>query len=180
MCIACHRPPLFSDQNFHNIGTTQNEYDSIHGYGAFSKLDIPTLKRRKDIYFNERPVADSKHKVDLALYNFMFRSNNPEITQYMREQLCSINSCTDEQLLMASIARVKTPTLRNLGHSAPYLHNGSSIDLQRVLEAYKSNSKLNREGLLRNGAPQLKAMRLNSIDLEEIELFLNSLNENYE
>ncbi len=34
MCFNCHVAPLFTDQDFHNVGVTQMEYDSIHGKGA--------------------------------------------------------------------------------------------------------------------------------------------------
>src|SRR5262249_30862651 len=42
-CIACHAPPAFTDFRFHNTGATQEEYDSIHGQGAFVLMSIPGL-----------------------------------------------------------------------------------------------------------------------------------------
>src|SRR5581483_1129777 len=45
-CIACHTPPKFTDFLFHNIGSTQDEYDGIFGSGAFAALTIPSFSTR--------------------------------------------------------------------------------------------------------------------------------------
>ena len=45
---------------YDNTGATQEEYDSIHGVGAFAQLPVPTLKeRRKD--FDAYLPKTSKH-----------------------------------------------------------------------------------------------------------------------
>jgi hypothetical protein len=36
MCMSCHMPPMFSDEQFHNVGITQIEYDNVHGGGEFN------------------------------------------------------------------------------------------------------------------------------------------------
>ena len=40
-CIACHAPPHFTDFGFHNNGVAQEDYDGVHGAGAFAALAIP-------------------------------------------------------------------------------------------------------------------------------------------
>ncbi len=40
-CVSCHKPPLFTDSSFHNMGVSQSEYDRIHGEGTFAALIIP-------------------------------------------------------------------------------------------------------------------------------------------
>src|ERR1019366_6007258 len=37
-CAACHQAPDFTDFVFHNTGVSQDEYDTVHGTGAFVKL----------------------------------------------------------------------------------------------------------------------------------------------
>ena len=49
-CVACHSPPAFTDFLFHNNGAGQEEYDSIHGSGSFSHLDVPPLLKRQADY----------------------------------------------------------------------------------------------------------------------------------
>ena len=45
-CVSCHAPPDFTDFSFHNTGASQEEYDALHGAGAFAALSIPTLQAR--------------------------------------------------------------------------------------------------------------------------------------
>src|SRR5262249_20625667 len=45
-CIACHAPPRFTDFGLHDTGAAQDEYDAIHGAGAFAALAIPDLAAR--------------------------------------------------------------------------------------------------------------------------------------
>lgn len=73
----------------------------------------------------------------------------------------------------------KTPSLRDLGQSPPYLHTGAEDSITDVLEFYRTVSGQARGGLLRNGAPELSAMRLAPEDLAPLERFLASLNEDY-
>jgi hypothetical protein len=40
-CAACHQASDFTDFSFHNTGVSQDEYDSVHGAGAFAQLHIP-------------------------------------------------------------------------------------------------------------------------------------------
>ncbi len=75
----------------------------------------------------------------------------------------------------------RTPTLRNLRFTFPYMHNGSMPSLQRVLEFYEDISF----GVMRNPNlskdqldPLLKNIRLKVKDMAPIISFLNTLNDN--
>jgi len=181
MCVSCHMPPMFTDQFFHNMGTTQTEYDGIHGKGSFSKLEIPGLKNRKHKFFSKRVSAKDKSLVDLGMWNFFGRSKKEILTDYVTKRLCRAGAiCSKEVLLPFMIGRIKTPTLRNLGHSEPYLHNGSAKNFDEVLEQYIISSELKRSKELRNGAPQLRGMRIKRLDKKALGAFLNTLNSEYE
>lgn len=66
-CFKCHSAPLYSDQMFHNVGTSQIEYDSVHGFGSYFKLNIPHNKaQRKETYLNRRPQKEKPEYVDLG------------------------------------------------------------------------------------------------------------------
>lgn len=78
------------------------------------------------------------------------------------------------------IGRFKTASLRNLGHSAPYFHHGKRQSLKDVLVHYVQAQALSKHSLLRNGAPELKEMRFGPKEFDEIEAFLESLNEHYD
>jgi cytochrome c peroxidase len=178
MCIACHAAPLFTDQSFHNVGTTQIEYDNMHGVGSFAKIDIPAFSK-KDKMIMARVAKKDSTKVDLGAWNFY--GKNKKFTDFINKKLCSDTAkCSQAVISNQMIARVKTPTIRNLGHSAPYNHNGLAKDLDTVLDMYLEAGKLQRAGELRNGAPELAAQKLNKKDLKFLKHFLNSLNEDYE
>ncbi len=84
-CVACHSPPAFTDFLFHNTGAAQEEYDAIHGAGAFLALAIPDLGTRQSNYdaflppttnhpnalgtFIMPPSLAQPGQVDLGLWN---------------------------------------------------------------------------------------------------------------
>jgi len=74
----------------------------------------------------------------------------------------------------------KTPGLRDLGHSQPYLHTGSKDMLEDVVRFYVTVSGLAHVGRLRNGAPELSAMHITENEVAPLAAFLRALNEDYE
>jgi cytochrome c peroxidase len=92
----------------------------------------------------------------------------------LRRTLCASNA-----LLPKAIARFKTPGLRDLSHSAPYLHNGQQDTPEGVIELYRRAAGQARQGTLRNPAPELAGIALRSEDVAALAAFLRSLNEDY-
>lgn len=177
MCLSCHKPPLFTDENFHNTGVTQINYDRVHGAGSFKKLSIPKTNDNQN--FLSPLNSNDRQFADLGAWNFY--GKNLALTDYMNGQLClHPKKCSVEEILPLMVARFKTPTLRNLGHSGPYSHDGSSPDLYHLLHQYKLASELKRAGDLRNGDNQLQVMQLSHQEISLLVPFLNSLNEDYE
>lgn len=173
-CFKCHTAPLYSDQSFHNVGTTQAVYDELHGFGAFIQKYIPDLKYRGDLYHNEAVIKEDKTKFDLGVWNFYER--NSDVTDFLKNELCEGNDCPLDMM----IGRFKTPSLRDLGHSNPYFHHGKMADLLGVLAHYMKIGIQARQGLLRNPDPILNEIQLNGHGLRDLQNFLNSLNEDYE
>lgn len=196
-CIACHAAPNFTDFKAHNTGTTQKEYDEIpgHGNGAFMNLAIPTLATRTadDLPATEQhPTGSERFRAvpsagttltDLGLWNVFANPDMPDPQDKIRTILCDdAQPCSVSQsdLLNRAIARFKTPGLRDLGHSAPFMHNGQFDTLNDVLKFYRDMSGLAREGALRNGAARLQGIALTDSDVPPLVAFLNSLNEDYQ
>jgi cytochrome c peroxidase len=200
-CSACHTPPHFSDFSFHNIGTTQEEYDSIHGKGSFAKIYIPNLHER-DLaeskflpassqfpnatgMFRETPSLDRPGHTDLGVWNILGNSSVPDPQVHLKKQLCETwfpeagGDCTVEQLLPKAVAAFKTPHLRDLGHAAPYMHHGEQPMLENVAIFYLHFSGLARLGLVRNPDPEMSKIFMNGSELEPLVAFLKSLNEDY-
>lgn len=193
-CASCHSLPNFTDGKFHNTGVSQIEFDNAHGPGAFARLAIPSLAERspeRDLpAVPGRPMAlglfraaaDPKdpRKTDLGLWNVFANPAYPGPQALLGELLCEGGDCTPGRLLELSVARFKTPSLRDLGHSGPFLHNGSAESLERVVMVYLAGSALAKNKLLRNGAPELREMTLQPAHVKPLAAFLKSLNEDYE
>ena len=83
----------------------------------------------------------------------------------------------------ADVGKFKTPSLRNLPRTAPYMHNGL-FDLPGVLNLYNAGMptirrKVGQENdpLFPTKSPLLKPLRLNARDLVDLKSFLESLEE---
>jgi cytochrome c peroxidase len=198
-CIACHPAPHFTDHGIHNTGITQVEYDALHGQDAFNKLKIPNLSQRNkkaDLYlpathqhpkrkgiFRSVPSETDAMKTDLGAWNIVFNSDYPLSQESLYSLICIKDGkvvCTSRNnVLEKSVARFKTPTLRNLGHSAPYMHNGQISDLHAVTSFYLAASINTRQGQFRNPDEDIAKIDIKPKDLNPLVLFLRSLYEDY-
>jgi cytochrome c peroxidase len=202
-CVSCHTAPDFSDFGFHNTGVTQQRYDAVHGPGAFAALGIPGLDERNADYdaflpptplhptasgrFKAVPALHRPGVADLGLWNVFANPDFPAPQAKLHAMLCPSRDrihgkkgCADPILLSRTVAAFKTPVLRDLGDSAPYMHDGGTDRLRDAVEVYVASSELARSGGLRNGAPELTHMRLAPDDIDAVVAFLRSLNEDYE
>jgi cytochrome c peroxidase len=194
--VACHAPPNFTDFKFHNVGATQEEYDAIHGSGAFSALRIPSLAERQadpDAFlpasakhpfaegrFRAVPSALEPQNTDLGLWNIFANPDHPLSQAAILRALTGGRPATKAALLPKTIALFKTPGLRDLADSGPYLHTGRKDTLVDVVDLYRTNSSLQRAGALRNGATELSAVSILPTDEASLAAFLTSLTEDYE
>lgn len=87
---------------------------------------------------------------------------------------------TAAQALPRTIALFKTPDVRDLSSSEPYLHTGRINTLPGVIAFYQSVSGLARAGAIRNAAPKLKGISLDGSSVAPLVAFLRSLNEDYQ
>jgi cytochrome c peroxidase len=200
-CVACHPPPQFTDHRLHNNGAAQAEYDRIFGAGAFAKLEVPTLAERNaafDAYlppsprhprasgrFRAAPATGTPSHADLGVWNVFANPDMPKpqaaLTRVMCEDLGrTAERCTAASVLPATVARFKTPAIRDLGQSGPYFHSGAMDSIEDVLRFYVATSTLARAGGLRNPAPELAAIRLAASDVAPLAAFLRSLHEDYQ
>ncbi|HLG14002.1 MAG TPA: cytochrome c peroxidase [Blastocatellia bacterium] len=169
-CVACHVPPLFTDFTFHNIGVSQSQYDDVHGEGSFAALKIPDAASavRPSAQFREPPSAQKPGDVDLGYWNFV------ELRSPSRPQAES-----EDQLLRRAIAAFKTPTLRNLAFTNPYMHDGEFATLESALAEVMRMSTLARAGRVREADGELGRIRIAEADIPYLAAFLNTLNEDF-
>ena len=201
-CVSCHTAPHFSDFGFHNTGLAQQNYDELHGIGAFKKLLIPGLIERNKNHNKflpataKHPTASSRFRsiaakdkpgyTDLGLWNVFANPDMPAPQKKLKNIIClqnktsAKNSCSTTALLDKTIAAFKTPVLRDLGHSNPYMHSGQFDNLQQVVQFYIASSAQAKNNNLRNSESPLREINLSAKDLEPIVAFLKSLNEDYD
>lgn len=208
-CIACHPAPRFTDFRLHNTGATQLEYDALHGANAFAGLPVPGVFERLADYdaflpatshhpeasgrFRAVPDAADPRLTDLGVWNVFANPAFPATQGRLWHMLCDdefggkapgllavLGRCAPSALLPKTIALFKTAGLRDLSHSAPYIHNGQFDTLDEVIELYRTTAALERARTLRNGADELAGIALAPGDVAVLVAFLRSLNEDYE
>jgi len=158
-CVACHTPPIFTDFGFHNTGIAQIEYEGVHGPGSFARLEIPALEsaRRPEPRLSAPPEPGAPGQADLGHWNHA--------------------PAAEEAELKAAIGAFKTPSLRNVALTAPYMHNGAYAALEEAVGEIVDVSERARAGVLRAIDPAYLGMNLTEADVAPLVAFLRSLTE---
>lgn len=135
-CANCHSGPLFSNKEFHNIGT-----------------GIPGVDNGRAEVINE--VLHDE-------FNCLGEYSDASPDQCMELKYMS----TDRHALAGAY---KTPLLRNVAHTAPYMHDGRFSSLEDVLGYYAAIDK--------NRAAQtdLPVIKLSKQDQADLLAFLKTL-----
>lgn len=107
-CINCHNGPLFTNGTFHNIGLPALPGEAIDS----GRLD--GVLQARDDPFN-----------CLGTFSDASPSDCPELRFAKLEGI-------------ELVGAFKTPSLRNVGQSAPYMHDGRFADLDAVLAHYNA------------------------------------------
>ena len=165
-CVTCHLPPQFTDYGMHNTGVSQEEYDGVWGEGAFAGLLIPDLATRDadpgawlpaspthpswSGAMRSIPNADNPGGADLGAWTMVANGDHPEGQDGLAELFDGAyalgEGANDAERLGYAVALFKTPSLRDLVQSAPYLHDGSADDFDGVLAHYQRVGTRQRAG----------------------------------
>jgi cytochrome c peroxidase len=165
-CIECHHGPLFSDGDFHNTGVPETELarpkeaecthakcdctdpdsKSCAPWGALDGLrKLPDNPWLRTSKHSDDPTDDSRA-------HHLTR----ELTDDLR-------------------GAWRTPSLRNLAQTAPFMHNGAYRTLEEVIWHYD-------QGGTSSGAaseyksPVMQALHLDERDVRDLVAFLDALN----
>jgi cytochrome c peroxidase len=168
-CATCHVPPLFTDLSFHNMGISQSEYDRVNGEGSFVELAIPASAdvRRPSNQFREIPSKRAPGCADLGHWNFVDLKSSP-----LRR-----SGESDDVFLRRMIGTFKTPSLRNLIFTQPYMHTGGFTTIEGALSELMRLSELARAGKVREGDEELAKISITDADAASIIAFLMTLND---
>jgi len=138
-CIRCHTGPQFTDNQFHNTGVPPGEGQPLDE-GRASGL--------------ERVLADE----------FNCHNQHSEAEE---------DECISLDAVPARDARrpyaFKTPTLRHLAETGPYMHAGQFATLAAVLDHF------NKAPAAPVGQSELEPLEMSESELDQLNAFLHSL-----
>jgi cytochrome c peroxidase len=140
-CIHCHNGPRFTNDAFHNTAIP----------GA---PDVPLQRGR----------IDGIARVQSDIFNCLgpYSDAAPEACTGLRFMVT-----TGDTLL----GGMKTPTLRNVAETGPYMHTGQFATLAAVIEHYNSG------GFALQGHNELEPLNLAAQEATQLEAFLYTLTE---
>jgi cytochrome c peroxidase len=164
-CIDCHNGPLLSDGDFHNVGVPQT--------GAF----VPTVQE-----CTAGSVCDCVAGVNCfpwGAYNGLtwLRDAGPR-------WLPIIEGGNDDQSAASYPARSleddlkgawRTPSLRDVALTAPYMHNGVYRTLEEVIWHYNTGGREVVANAVGTPSAKLKPLRLGPAEVSDLAEFLKAL-----
>jgi cytochrome c peroxidase len=130
--IACYERTLFSGKS---------RYDD-YLYDKDTTALTASEKNGMDIFFAEKGECFHCHG-EYNFTNYSFRNNGLYLS-YADSGRARITG------LSTDVGKFKVPSLRNVEHTAPYMHDGSLATLEAVIEHYNSGGQAhpNKSGLI--------------------------------
>ena len=143
-CLVCHNGPNLTDEQFHNIGLPSSDDEKIN-LGRVQGL----LLARSDPLNCQSSYFTDKKQTESCLELGYLESENVD-----------------------SVGAFKTPTLRQLKHTAPYGHDGRFTRLSEMLQHY---NELTASPAVGRKEATLRPLGLTFDELKDLEAFLLSL-----
>jgi cytochrome c peroxidase len=143
-CDLCHTTPLFSDDEFHNLGVPAGTEPDL---GRASGL--PQLQQSR--FRGTGPYADGPPAV---------RSEDYRVGE-------------------ALVGAFRTPSLREVGETAPYGHNGRIATLDDWLEHYVRVTTSSQPTTVGRLDPTLAPVEVTAQEKRELIAFLHALSSDY-
>ena len=169
-CNECHTTPLFSDNRFHNIGVQQV------GTGIPVEADCPA----GDYYCDCAPPSEG-HTGPWNCIPWGARDGIEKLknSKQRRDSIWSDNPGDTSRMSFVSMdldqvpkGAYRTPSLRNVALTAPYMHNGSMAKLEDVIWHYTQGGSSDTPGVR---APAIKPLFLTEHEQQALVSFLKSL-----
>ena len=142
-CNVCHVGPAFTNGEFHDVGVPF----SLGG----GRVDAGRFEGIK--------------KVRADRFNLLSAWNDDRTG-------AAVVKTRHVEASHASFGQFKTPTLRNLGHTAPYMHDGRYATLREAVRHY---SDLDLERIHTHGEQLLRPLKLSPGEIDDLVAFLESL-----
>ena len=180
-CIDCHRTPLFSDGDFHNIGVPQR------GAGVPTVEQCPAGSGKCDC-ISVKTVGDKMVTGQTCLPWGAFAglsrlAGATGSTPFRRDgEFSDLDPAAKAELTAhyqaqvvpdgATIGAWRTPSLRDVALTAPYMHDGLYQTLDQVIGHYDVGGTAESSG---RKAVELSPLLLSAQDRSDLAEFLRSL-----
>jgi cytochrome c peroxidase len=170
-CNDCHNTPLLSDSKFHNVAVPQvgpaipRESDCPAG----GVCDCAPMSMTHAGPKNCLPWG-ARDGIDKLQHNTFRRDSmwSDDVTDASR--MAYVSLALDDSL----VGGYRTPSLRNVALTAPYMHDGSFATLSDVIEHYDTAGSHAADGV---GTPsaQFQPLSLTADEKRDLEEFLRAL-----
>ena len=146
-CASCHNGPFFTNYEFHNIGAPE----------------------------------DKTQQVELGRYQGVQALVQDEFTCLSRWSDADTGTCAEMRFLKKSgpelVGALKTPTLRNIAKTAPYMQFGQFGNLKQVIEHYNQPTPpvYNREQHPSRPHFDILPLKLSGEEIQDLIAFLQTL-----
>jgi cytochrome c peroxidase len=180
-CVACHSSALFNDVNFYNTGVPINQ--NAGGADPGRSRGLIQLERSGFSCFSVFSDAinqcqATRNALGLSANALPLPANGSENTALIQSQMVSSSNSPDDVVEVSAatskfsewIGAFKTPSLRNVAHTAPYMYAGQLKTLKQVIDHY------NRAPTSVLGKTQLKSLNLTTLEADQLVEFLKTLN----
>jgi cytochrome c peroxidase len=142
-CVLCHNGPRFSNNEFHDAGVPYFLSETEVDDGRFGGLNFLL----SNAYTLDGNWSDDAEKQGAWVVRSVRRSHS-------------------------DFGTFRTPSLRGVAETAPYMHDGSLIDLDSVIRHY---SEIDTERLHADGEAILSELSLSEQEIADLAAFLESL-----
>ncbi|TLP61395.1 methylamine utilization protein MauG [Parasedimentitalea maritima] len=146
-CASCHvindQSALFTDQEFHNTG---------YGWQREQIRQNPSPTTRVQV------APNVFHEIDLAVVASVSAPPQADLGRY------EVTEDPDDRWMF------RTPPLRNVAMTPPYMHDGALPDLRSVIEFYNQGGPDHVFKDLR-----IRPLDLNSQEMDDLEAFMQAL-----
>ena len=151
--IACYERTLISGNS---------PYDQYFYQGNKTALNDSEI-RGMNLFFDDLYCASCHGGFNFSDSRL---TNNGLYTNYTDQGRARLTKKTEDQAIF------KTPTLRNIGFSAPYMHDGSFESLEQVIDHYSSGAKGHF-----NQDPLIQPFDISQDQKQDLIAFLIALND---
>lgn len=163
-CVDCHDTPLLSDGKFHDVGVPQV------GVGVPIEADCPKGNSRCDCQTPDKCLPWGAQDGLARLKTSAFR----------RDGVYSDDRSVSEEYAAAyqsdgARGAWRTPSLRDVALTAPYMHDGAFRTLEEVIWHYNDGGRASRPYAVGTPSARLKPLGLSAGEVADLVDFLRSL-----